>query len=97
MAKRKTTEGDEQLDLIDVHPENEKEIIACAKRYKKALADRQAALNREVEEKKKLKNLIEAAGLQRLDDGRIQFTVNGFTISMIPRDEKITVKEDGEE
>lgn len=96
MGKKKL-EIEEQLDLIDVAPENEKEIIACAKRYKKFQRERSEALKNEVAEKQKLLNLIEAAELSRLDDGSIKFKVDGFMITVTPRDELIRVKDEGEE
>ncbi|MCK9520402.1 MAG: hypothetical protein M0R74_15465 [Dehalococcoidia bacterium] len=99
MAKRsrkKKAETGEQMDLIDTAPENEKQIVAAAKKYKKISADRQALTAQEVEAKKTLLDLVKAADLQ-LVDGKIQFHVNGMTITVTPRDELIRVKEDGEE
>jgi hypothetical protein len=45
--KEETTKG-EQLALIDVTPENSKEIIATAKRYKAAQSQRIEALQEEI-------------------------------------------------
>ncbi len=86
----------EQLDLIDVAPENAQEIIASVKRYKKAQTGRIALLNKEVEERQKLRALIDAANLQRLEDGSIRFRVDGFIITVKPRDELITVKDEND-
>ena len=98
MAKRnrKTEEVDGQQDLIDVHPENEKKIIAAARRYKKAQAARIKALDDEVNAKQELLQLVKEADLQRLDDGKIQFRIDGMTITVTPRDELIRVKEEEE-
>jgi len=93
MGRKKKTDSGEQLDLIDVAPENQKEIIACAKRYKKALSIRIDALAQEKKEKSKLLELIENAGLQHLPDGKIRFRVDGYKITVTPRDELVQVKE----
>ena len=84
----------EQMDLIDVSPENSKGIIACAKRYKTAQATRIAALNDEKAEKHNLLELIEKEHLSRTEEGKIQFTVDGMTITVTPRDELVQVKEE---
>ena len=101
MAKRgrpkKEAVAGEQLDLIDVHPENAKEIIDCAKAYKRYVTDRLAVEKREVEQKQKLLALVRDANLQRLKDGTIRFKLDGFLITITPRDELIKVKEETEE
>lgn len=90
-------EPNEQLDLIDVHPENAKEIVACAKRYKRVMKKRVEYLAEEVEAKKQLLELIHEAGLQRLEDGKIRYTAEGMTITVEPRDDLIKVKSDDDE
>jgi len=87
----------EQLDLIDVAPENSKEIIALARAYKSAQGRRIDALEEEVAAKVKLLALIKGANLQRLDDGKIRLHLDGYTITVTPRDELVKVKEDSEE
>ena len=94
---KKTEQNGEQLDLIDVTPENSKKIIAVAKRYKAAQSQRIEALQEEIAEKQKLLGLVKEANLQRLEDGKIRFRVDGMTITVTLRDELIKVKEDGEE
>ena len=94
--KKDQTEG-EQLDLIDVSPPNSKEIIKYARIYKKAQAERQEALAREVESKQKLLSLIKEAGLKPLENGVIRFRLDGYTITVKPRDELVRVKDDSEE
>jgi len=84
----------EQLDLLDVGPENSKEIVKQAKHYKVALSRRIEALQEEVTAKEKLKALIKEANLKPMDDGKIRVHVNGYTITVTPRDELIQVKED---
>lgn len=109
MAKRKrerkseTTEGTqtstttgEQLDLIDVAPENAKQIIAIAKKYKAIQAKRISALEAECAEKQNLLTLIKQANLKQVD-GKIRFRVDGLIITVKPRDELVTVKEENEE
>jgi len=90
MAKRKPGE---QMDLIDVHPRNQKRIIAVARTYRQAQAERQEALKAEIEQKEKLLNLIHQAKLKPLDDGKIKFSVDTLTITVTPRDELIQVRE----
>lgn len=101
MAKKKHEKSEptagEQLDLIDVSPENSKQIVGIARRYKTAQAQRIAALEREVEEKQKLLGLIKDAKLKPLDDGVIRFKVDGLLITVKPRDELVKVKEESEE
>jgi len=95
MAKAKKN-SEEQLDLIDVHPENEKAIVSAAKMYKKYQAARLGALAKEVEQKKLLLSLIRDAKLKPLDDGRIKFSCDNFVITVTPADMKINVKEKDE-
>ena len=86
----------EQMDLIDVKPKNSKEIIRHARLYKMAQEKRVNALAEEVAEKKKLLELIEQEHLQRLEDGKIKFKLDGYTITVTPRDELVRIKEDNE-
>lgn len=83
----------EQLDLIDVAPENAKEIITVAKSYKEFQTVRLAALKNETEQKDKIKEMVAAAGLQRLPDGKIKFSYDGFEFTLTPQDDKISIKE----
>lgn len=92
----KPTAG-EQLDLIDVSPKEAKEIIPLAKKYKAAVKNRLMYLKEETDTKEKLLEMIKQANLQRLDDGSIKFHCKGLLITVVPRDEKITVKEDAPE
>ena len=102
MAKKKASkretkvESDEQLDLIDVAPENAKPIVAAARLYKKASSVRQAALADEVKYKHRIIELVKEAKLQPLEGGVIKFTYNGVTVSITPRDELVKVKDDKE-
>ena len=91
-----TTSG-EQLDLIDITPENGKAILAIAKDYKKAVAARMRMGEKEVELKGKLLELIKKENLARLENGSIRFRLDGVIITVTPRDELIKVKEEGEE
>ncbi len=87
----------EQMDLIDVRPKNEKAILAKAKEYKQFSAKRQEILAEEVAAKKELLKLIHDSGVKPLEDGKIRFTCDGFTITVTPRDELVRVKEAGDE
>lgn len=93
MAKKKETiPADEQGYLIDIHPENEKEIIKAARAYKQAVQTRQKASEKEVKLKNELLDLVKAAELQPTEDGKIKFSLDGFKISVTPRDMLIQVK-----
>lgn len=92
----KKQEG-EQQPLIDVGPENMKEIVTVAKLYKKHMTIRQAALMKEIAKKQELLNLVKAAKLKPLEGGVIKFKVDGLTIKITPRDELVQVKEDSPE
>jgi|GEM_PF-2311584 len=95
-GKRQTSESieGEQLSLIDVGPENLKEIMPWARRYNAAMHERLAALQKECEAKEKILALVKEAKLSRLPDGSIRFKCQGMTISVTPRDEVIQIKED---
>lgn len=92
MAEENVEVG-EQMDLLDVQPENAKAIMAAAKLYKKHQIARQAALAKEITQKEKLLELVRAAKLKPLADGVIKFACGGMIISVTPRDELIKVKE----
>lgn len=86
----------EQLDLIDVGPANFKAIKPVAKKYRLIVKERLAAQAKEVELKTELLALVKDAHMQHLDDGTIQFRVDGMLITITPRDELIKVKDDEE-
>lgn len=90
-GKRGRPAKSKQLDLIDVGPENEKEIVRVAERYKDAQAERLEALKREVEEKQALLDLIEKADLQPVG-GKIRCRCDGYIITVTPRDKLINIK-----
>jgi len=88
----------EQMPLIDVAPENAKEILSCARRYKSAQRSRLAAEKEEVAEKQKLLQLIRQAGVKPVDlSGKISFRCDHLIITVTPRDELVRVKEEDEE
>lgn len=84
----------QQMDLIDTTPENAKEIVKHARIYKAAQAKRIQALEEEKAEKQKLLELIRDAHLQRLKNGKIKFKLDGYVITVTPRDELVQIKED---
>ena len=99
MAKKKSemqaeVEKSEQLDLLDVKPKNLAEIIEAAKVYKKYQKARLRSLDKEIEAKQAVLELIKAAKLQRLEDGSIKFKAEGFVFSVTPRDELIRIAEE---
>ena len=99
MAKGKSNpkySKNEQMDLIDITPEQLKKIAPKIRRYKACVTER-IALNAE---EKKLKELIKQfaheSGIQRLEDGSIKFGCDGLIVSVTPQDEKVSVKESKE-
>jgi len=97
MAKKKNQTKEEQLDLIDVQPENAKKILSIARAYKKAQQARLAALKEETDLKEKVLALVKDAKLQPLPDGTTKFKIDGMTISVKPRDELVRIIEEKEE
>lgn len=97
MAKKKRTNTvaakGEQMDLIDVGPENLKAMKPVARRYKAAQKRRIEALADEVKEKKRMLELIVGAKLKPDEDGVVLFTVDGMTVKATPQDWKLSVKE----
>ncbi len=87
----------EQLDLIDVAPENAKPIIKAARIYKSLQLKRISALNEEVKQKHRVLELVKAAKLQPLENGRIQFECDGVVVTVTPRDELIKIKDKTDE
>jgi len=94
--KKETTEKNEQLDLIDVHPENAKEILRVAKTYKRLQKERLTISDKQVNAKQKILDLVKQAKLKRLEDGTIKFSLDSITISITPRDELVKVKDKDE-
>ncbi len=97
MAKKTTEQGSkesgEQLDLIDVAPENAKVIVAAVRVYKRLQTTRLAALAEEVEQKNKVQKLVKEAKLQRLPNGTIKFSYGDVTVIITPKDDLITITE----
>lgn len=89
----KTEKGD-QMQLIDVHPKKAKPIIVQAKILKKLQIARASAQDKENSQKAILLNLIEEANIQRLPNGKIKFTYDGVTITVTPKQESISIKEE---
>ncbi len=97
MGRRKKDESNstsgEQLELIDVTPENLKAIKPIAKRYKAAMKRRMEALAEETKAKQEILALVKEAKLSRLADGSIKFLCDGTEIEIVPRDELVKVKD----
>lgn len=83
---------EEQGQLIETGPEHSDEIIAVAKRYKAHQLGRISALAEEKAAKQKLLELVKAEGLEPVE-GKIKMTIDGYEISITPRDELVQVKE----
>jgi hypothetical protein len=81
----KATTG-EQMDLIDVGPENLKKIAPRVRAYKAAMEQRIESLKVEVDEKGKILALVLKAKLKPLANGHIKFTCEGIDIDIEPRD-----------
>jgi outer membrane protein OmpA-like peptidoglycan-associated protein len=97
MAKAKNKKSGEQGYLIDTQPKNKKEILATARAYKQAQAERQAALAKETELKNKLLEQIEASEIIPSEGGKIRFSLDGYQITVTPRDMLVSVQERNEE
>jgi hypothetical protein len=100
MTKKDETEEvepGEQLTLIDVTPENLKEIAPVAKRYRAAVRRRMKAGEEETALKEELLSLVKESKAVRLQDGSIRFKCEGMTITITPRDELVRVKDNEEE
>lgn len=90
-------EPGEQMDLIDVTPEELKKIRPVVKKYKQVVKSRVALTAEEVELKNKIKEFVHASELKRLPDGSIKFRCDGFLVEVTPRDEVVKVKEANDE
>ena len=83
-----------QMDLIDVLPKKAKPIIAVARVLKRLQISRASAQEKENKQKAILLNLIEEANIQRLPDGKIKFHYDGITLTVTPKQESVSIKED---
>lgn len=92
MARRKKTTDEEQLDLIDVGPENAKAMKRTVRAYKASQAERISWLADEKKHKAKILDLVREEGLQPNEEGIIRFRLNDITITITPRDELVQVK-----
>lgn len=89
MTKKK--KDGEQLNLIDVAPENAKPIIEAARLYKGYQSERLAALKKEIEQKTLIIELVKKADLQTLAGGKIRFEYDDVLVTITPRDELVKV------
>ena len=92
MAKK-----EKQLPLIDVGPNNLKEIMPHIEAYRNALQERLAYGKEEVKHKVAILELVKESGLKPLPDGSIQFTCDGYKVTITPRDQLVSVKEEDPE
>lgn len=98
MGRRKAEAKDEdQLELIETEPENKKEILRVARKYRRTQQERISALAVEIREKAKLLAVVRAAEIVPETDGSYRFNVDGLTITVTPRDELVKVKFPDEE
>lgn len=96
MATKKTWQPapGEQMELLEVGPENLKKIKPLARCYRAAVQARMAALEQETKYKRQILQMVHDAHLTRLDDGTIRFRCDGMTIIITPRDELVKIKEE---
>lgn len=92
MAKKNSEKG-EQMDLIEVGPENLEHIVKEVRQYKYHQKQRLIHLKKEVEQKEKIKALVAEAHLQRLKDGNIKFEADHAIVTVTTQDDLITIKE----
>ncbi len=95
MAKKKSKkkEEGEQQELFELLGDDAKEIKTAGRLYKKHQKIRLEALKNEIAQKGIILELVDKAGLQRLEDGKIKFKVDGMEIEIEPRDDLVKVKE----
>jgi len=91
MTKKKEAENGEQMQLIDVLPEGSEEIVKAIKAYKKVQTVRLKALKEETQRKQEVLELVRGSELQRLPNGNIEFSYDGWDICVAPRDDLITI------
>jgi hypothetical protein len=91
-AEAESTSG-EQLDLINVSPENMEKILPIAKAFRKVVKDRVRLTNKEIELRNELEQAVDEAKLQPLPDGKIKFKIDGLIITIEPTGRKVSVKE----
>ena len=82
----------EQGKLLDVGPKHSDKILKHAKRYRAAMLKRKQFGEEEVQLKRELLAMIHEEHLQRTEDGKIEFTIDEFKITVTPVDEKISVR-----
>ncbi len=96
MARRKKAKSGEQLDLIDLTPENAKPLKRAIRLYQEAQAEGKEWKDEEKLQKQRILGLVKEAGLRPDADGVIQFRLQGITIKITPRDSLIQVKVEGD-
>jgi len=89
----RSTEAGEQLEMFDVRPKQGKAIVEAVRLYKKYQQARIEALDKEIEQKKVILKLVKEENLQPLATGQIKFEFGGITVSVMPRDELVQVKD----
>jgi len=92
MAKTKDVDG--QMELIEtLTPQQKGAFTKKAREYKRVVEERMTLSREEVDLKQSLRDMVHKSGLKPLDSsGVIQFSVDGVSIKMTPRDELIQVK-----
>lgn len=83
---------DEQLDLIEVSPENQKTILRLARAYLEAKKECGIATENAKNKKNRLREAILEANLQPLEDGVIRVVCGEHMVEVVPRDEEVSVK-----
>ncbi|MFM9966743.1 MAG: hypothetical protein ACKV2Q_36685 [Planctomycetaceae bacterium] len=96
MAKAKTEKA-EQLQLIDVEPENAKVLRRIAKKYLAAEAERKEWLAECNKQKSLLVTAIHDAGIHADGDGSFKIDLGAFTLRVVPNDISIKIKQKGDD
>lgn len=84
-------------ELIDVTPENCKEILSLAKQLQKIQAKRKSLSDDEKVTRHKLIEAVRDAGLQPMENGVFILKINGMTIMVTPKEENVKIQENGDE
>lgn len=86
MPRQRKTTNEEQLDLIEVGPENEKALKRAARAFKAAQTERKAWGDEEEKHKNKIVELVHEAKLKPDSEGVITFTLGDFSIKVTARE-----------
>ena len=96
MGRKKRTTDDEQQELIDVQPENNKELLRAGRAYNKLrdthASERDSFRKKELAALEKFLAAIKEAGVNPRADGSYRFTADGELIIVTPKMPKVRME-----